>query len=216
VIEFPDLAVPRPVAKAASVVHDREADVAGAKQAVDEATRGVSAALVEDRERFASALDRGDGDPGREAEDAARHELDECERRLAVEEVRLSRARDALDTALNESINAWTTALERAVEQADADTVELVGKLAAAEHERARRRHALTWARRYQQGEKLPSLASVPQTPTAIVRNVQASPYDCYPVAELVEAVRVALARASLAAERQVDGEPHLHVAGAA
>jgi hypothetical protein len=63
-----------------------------------------------------------------------------------------------------------------------AEAIELVDKLALAQQEAARRRHLLVWVHQYARGEKLPNLANVPQTPSSIVRNVQASPYDCYPV----------------------------------
>jgi hypothetical protein len=217
-IELPDLAVPRPVAKAASVVSDRESDVATAKQAVDAAKQTIEQARTDDRALLADALDAGRDDPGTPREDDARALLADAERRLAGEELRLTRARDALDETLSTTIDTWASALEGVVEQADAEALDLVDKLAAAEQERARRRHALTWAHRYQQGEKLPNLATVPQTKSAIVRNPQASPYDTYFVAELVDAVRGGLTRATLAAERQpqADGEQRLRVAGVA
>jgi hypothetical protein len=61
-IPLPDIAVPKAVQKAAGVVRDREADVAAAKQAIEDATRAVTAAIVRDREAAADALDAGRDD----------------------------------------------------------------------------------------------------------------------------------------------------------
>jgi hypothetical protein len=200
-IELPDLVVPRPIAKAASVVREREADVKAARASGEEAKQAVQAAAGEDRALLADALDRGEGDPGNPKTDAANERVAEAERLLAAEELRQQRAREALDAALAQSIEAWVQAVTKSVEEAEIDVLDLLDQLANAEHERARRRHALAWLRAYRQGEKLPNIASVPISCSTLVRNAQASPYERLPVDDLLAHVRAGVERSTLASE---------------
>jgi hypothetical protein len=88
---------------------------------------------------------------------------------------------------------------------------------AAAEHERARRRLALDWARPYAAGTKLPALDHVPQALSDLPIERQAGPQP-HTVLALLGHVRVGVERASLAgeearrAEREAEA-PALHVA---
>ena len=113
--------MPRPVAKASSVVRERESDVAAARAAVDEAKRGVQQAAGDDRALLADALDRGAGDPGTPKTDAAYERVAEAERLLAAEELRQQRAREALDVVLSQSIDGWVAAVTKSVEQAEVE-----------------------------------------------------------------------------------------------
>jgi hypothetical protein len=209
VIELPEIAMPKPVEKAAAVVRDREADVAAAKAQIEAANIAIQHAVVEDRALFADALDAGGDDPGTPRADEASARLADAERRLAGEELRMMRAREALNAALSESITAWEAAVTKATEQAERDSLKLVDQLAAAERERARRRHAVTWARRYRQGEKLPNLGNVPRTPSALVKNPIASPFDTYGIVDLLDVVRD-VTQAMLAAEHERQAEQEL------
>ena len=213
-IEFPDLAVPRPVAKAAGVVRERESDVSAARAAVDEAKRAVQQAAGDDRALLADALDRGQGDPGTPRADAARERVAEAERLLEGQELRQQRAREALDAVLSQSIDGWVQAVTKSVEQSEADVLDLVDKLVAAEHERARQRHALAWLRAYRQGEKLPNVAAVPTTFSTLLRNERASPYEFLSIDDLLLHVKAGVERLTLASEhgRQASAQ-HLHVA---
>jgi hypothetical protein len=186
-------------------------------------TRAISAALVADREAAASALDEGRDDPGRAAEVAAREKLDEVERLLAVQEVRLTRARDALSAALTAALPGWTTTVGREIEKAEASVLAALDALAQAEahRESARQQHA--WMRVSEAGEKAPPLDRVVLTRSALVRNPVANPNETIPIVELIGAIREGVEAASLQAERdrvaeaeaRVADEPCRHVASA-
>jgi hypothetical protein len=218
-IELPEQSQPRPVRKAAGILRDREADVATARAAVEEAKAAITEGVRLDREQYAAALDAGRDDPGTPHEDAAQAGLVAAERRLAAEEERRGRAQAALVAALVESIDAWDAALAKAVTEAEADVLDLVAKLEAAEHERARRRMALSWARSYRLAERLPRLDHVAGTPSTVVINSIAGP-GTYTVEELLTHVRDSIERVTLgaetarAAERQAREQPgRLHAA---
>jgi hypothetical protein len=214
VIELPEFGQPRPVAQAAALLRDRETDRAAAREAVEQAKRAISTAMSEDRARYADALDRGEEDPGREAEQAARRDLDEAERRFATEEVRLTRARRALDEAIDETIETWEATLRSAVETAETEALSAVDVLVAAEQARASLRVAHFWASQRRTGAKLPNLAHTPVAPSTIVINVQAGP-QVHDVLALAASIRTGIEKATLAAEheRQAESGARLHVA---
>lgn len=197
---IPDVAVPRAVAKAAATVRDREADVAAAKAAIQEANRAIEQALSEDRALLAEALDAGRTDPGTPREGAARQGLADAERRQAGEELRLQRARAALDEAVDEHVDGWQTQLTKALEQADAEVLDLVARLEAAEQERTRRRQMFWWARAKARGEQLPVLGAPPPARSPLLRNQQAGD-DVYVVPELLTAVRAGVEQSTASAD---------------
>jgi hypothetical protein len=212
VIELPEQAQPKAVARAAEATRAREADLAGARAAVVEANKAIEEAIVADREAYATALDAGRPDPGREAEGEARARLEECQRRLAVEEVRLQRAEVALREAIEGSLTAWQTALERATTEAEQQALEAVDRLRDIELERARRRLALDWTRSFQARKPTPGLGSASSARSTLLRNQMASPYDYVPVAELLDHVRAGIEQATLQAEAaRLAERPVLH-----
>jgi hypothetical protein len=214
-IELPDLAQPKAVTRAAQLVRDREADVARAREAVEQAKASIQTAMVADRNAYADALDAGRADPGQQVEEAARAVLAEAERRLGVEEVRQQRARDALDQALSDALAAWTLAARKQVEASEVEALRLVDQLRAAVEERSRRRLALAWLERYAQAEKLPRLDNVPATATTAIRNPHAGP-QTWAASELLDAIRAGIEQVTLEAEqaRKVEHPaPQLHVA---
>lgn len=207
-MQLPDVAMPRAVSKAVALLHEREADVLSARKAVEQAQQVIPLALGEDRALLADALDAGRADPGTPREDEARSQLAEAERLLAAEEVRLSRARQALDEALS-AAQGWEAKVEQAVKEAELAETNALRQLLDVEHERARLRVALAWLHAYRQGEKLPNLEQVPQTRSALLRNPQASPHERYTVDELIAAIGggIEVVRLEAEAARSVERE---------
>jgi hypothetical protein len=223
-IELPEQQ-PRPVAKAAQVVVEREADVAAAKEGIAAAHAAIKAAIEQDRAAYADALDRGEDDPGPEAEENARRELAECERRFAVEEVRLTRAREAFEATCHDAIGGWQETLTRALEKAESEALEAVDALEAAELKRARLRADLFWLERYAERGQLTGLGGAAPAMSPIVINQQAGPRT-HDVLTLLGGIRDGIEAATLgaaaarAAEREqaerelaASGRPYLHVA---
>jgi hypothetical protein len=218
VIELPEQAQPKAVARAAEAVRAREADLAGARAAVVEANKAIEEAIVADREAYATALDAGRADPGREAEGAARAQLEECQRRVAAEETRLERAQAALREAIETTLPDWTAALERATEEAEVVALALVDQLRDAEQERARRRLALAWVRSFQARQQLPSLGHAITAFSTLLRSRMASDRDFLLVGELLDHVRAGIEQVTLQAEaarlaerEEQAGRPTLH-----
>jgi hypothetical protein len=223
VIELPEQARPKAVAKAAEAVRAREADLAGARAAVVEASRAIDQGVAADRQAYADALDAGRPDPGREAEGAARAQLEERQRRVAAEEVRLQRAEIELRSVLEECLPNWIAQLTKAIEEAEVEALAAVDRLLAAEEERARRRLALAWVRSFQAKRQLPPLGHAMTAFSTLLRSRMASDRDYIPIAELLGHVRAGLEAASLAAEQapvaerereQQAGRPVLHGRG--
>jgi hypothetical protein len=131
VIELPE-AQPKAVSRAAATVRSREADLASARATVVEAAKRIDAAIADDRQAYADALDRGEADPGRQAEGAARAQLEECQRRVAAEEVRLQRAEVALREAIVASAETWRSQLDAEAERGRGQARRAVGELRAA------------------------------------------------------------------------------------
>jgi hypothetical protein len=214
VIQLPEVAVPKKVSSAAALVVEREADVKAARETVEEAKTAISAAVAEDRAAYADALDIGRDDPGTPAEDAARARLGEAERKLAGEELRMTRAREQLDAALQESAEQWTAAIEKATVQAETRVLSLLDELEAAERERARRRHALGWVHAFAENRKLPSLDHTPDSLSTLPIEALAGPQP-HTVLALLDFARAGVEKATLTAERASDAEhaQRLHVA---
>ena len=108
---LPDLELPPALAKAEQVRADRAADLAQAQEALRAAHIAVETAVLEDRACYAESRDRGQDDPGPQAETAARDEVGQAERRLAGEQLRLARAEDELSAAVTENIDGWAERL---------------------------------------------------------------------------------------------------------
>jgi hypothetical protein len=201
VIELPEQAQPKAVAKAAATVREREADLAFARTGVVDASRAIDDAIIEDRTRYADALDRGEADPGREVEVTARALHAEAQRRVEGEEIRLQRAEVALRETLASNLDAWIGQLTKTTEEAERAALDLVDALRDAEQERARRRLALSWARSFQAKKQLPQLSHAGTAASTLLRNRQASPYDFVPIAELLDHIHGGIKQTSLAAE---------------
>jgi hypothetical protein len=201
VIELPESGRPKAVAAAAKAVQAREADVAAARAALVEANRAIDRAVVADRDAYATALDAGHADPGREAETAARAEADEAKRRLDGEQVRLERVEVALREAIEQSLTAWQTALERSTVEAEVEALALVDQLRHAEEDRARRRLALYWVTSFAQRRQLPPVRFAASADTTLLRNRAASDRDYIGVFEVLDHVRAGIEAATLAAE---------------
>jgi hypothetical protein len=217
VIELPEPGRPKQVSKQAEAVRARETDVAAARAALIEANKAIESAIFADREAYADAVDAGGADPGRELEVAARAEADEAKRRLSGEELRLQRAEGQLREAIEASLPAWTTALERATAEAEAQALDLVDQLRAAEGERARRRVALFWVTCFKRRAQLPGLGFAPSADTTLLRNRASSDRDFLGVFEMLDHIRAGIEKASLAAEaarlaEPQRGRPILHV----
>jgi hypothetical protein len=200
-IELPEQGQPKQVARAAEAVRAREADVAEARAALVGANKTIDRAVIADREAYATALDAGRPDPGREAEVAARAEADEAKRRLAGEDIRLQRAEAELRSAIETTLPAWTAALERSTAEAEVEALALVDRLRDAEQERARRRLALYWTTRFARREQLPPLGFAATADSTILRSRQASDHDYLSVGELCDGIRAGIEQATLAAE---------------
>jgi hypothetical protein len=162
----------------------------------------IDQAVIADRDAYATALDAGQPDPGRQAEEAARVQYAECQRRVSGEESRLQRAEAELRTAIDSSLDAWIDQLTKATEEAERAALDLVDQLRDAERERARRHLARAWARSFEAKQQLPSLGHAGTAASSLLRNKQASPYDYIVVGEMLDHVRAGIEQATLAAEQ--------------
>jgi hypothetical protein len=196
-IPIPDLQRPRSVAKAAATVEAREADLAAAREAVEQATAAIGPALIEDREAYAAALDAGRPDPGRTNEQAARDALAEAERLLAAEGLRVDRARAELDQTLDTVLDGWETALTAATGKLETESLALVDQLEHAEEQRATARVQLAWLRNRRDGTKLPNLDLVRPALSSIVIN-RVDSTTTHPVPALLAGIRDGIRATSL------------------
>jgi hypothetical protein len=211
VIPLPDKQ-PRAVSKAATVVANREQDVAAAQERVQQTQRAIEAAVIEDRQLLADALDAGADNHATPREDEARAAVADVERLLAAEELRLSRARDALDAAIEKSLDEWELMLTQSTEEAERTALDLVGQLERAEQERARLYCGLYWVRARKEGRQLPNLDRVASAVSPLVINPMAGPTR-HTVPELIAAVREGIQGATLAAWQAKEDAARLHVA---
>jgi hypothetical protein len=210
---LPDLA-PRPVARAASTLAEREHDVVGAREAVEQAKAAIQQAASQDRALLADALDAGRDDPGTPNADEARARVVEAERLLEGQELRRERARSALAEAVTSALPGWTAATVKAVEETEVSALDLVAQLRRAVEQREHARRCLYWLEQRASGQKLPNLSAAAKTASTLVINPLAGP-GVHTIDTLLDYVRDSLVQSSLAAERvqREEQQPTLHVA---
>lgn len=196
---LPEPERPEAVAQAAAVLEAREADLAQAEQAVREARVGLDAARSEDRASYASARNAGKPDPGPRALRAAEAHLEDAERKLDGERLRVEQAQAAFSTALEEHRPSWHQALEDALERADAASLKALDKFEAAEAARGELRAAVRWLR---------GATGAPATAGSLVSPLRRNASgDLWTLGELIPAVRSGIQNSTLEAERRREEE---------
>ena len=189
---MPGVCRPPEVEQAASVLAQRQRDLADVEAEAREARAGIAAAEVEDRQAYAAARDQGKRDPGPKHVAAARERLADVERRLGGERLRLSVAEDAVQAALREYRDEWATALEAAQVELDAASLTAIERLERAEHERSQVRATRAWLATGK------ARAGVVQS--GLKRNMNG---DLFSVPELVDGLKQAIGDSTLSAEQE-------------
>jgi hypothetical protein len=143
---LPDAAgAPQAIRKALDARNERANEQREAQRELREARLAVEAAIRKDRADYATARDKGRGDPGPVHERAARERLADCERREAGEALRLEQAERDLHAALAEHVDAWAQSMAKTWAKADSASSMALAKFVEAEETRRRVRVTATW-----------------------------------------------------------------------
>jgi hypothetical protein len=154
-VRLPEVLVPKAVREAAQLREERHADYQAAVRRRQEAELALQGAVQADMEQTAAARDAGREDPPPEHEQAARARLTEAERNQAVEELRLQRAHQALQDALQDGAQGWLSAVQAARPKADAKAQRALDQVRAAEVERQALAGAAVWLQALLEGSDL-------------------------------------------------------------
>src|SRR4051812_18702311 len=123
---MPGVCQPAPIAEAAAVLDARQRDLADVGQEARQARAGIGAAEAEDRIEYARSRDEGRKDPGPKRATAARAHVEDVERRVGGERLRVAAAEEALKAAVAEHREQWSRDLDDALAAADADALDAV------------------------------------------------------------------------------------------
>jgi hypothetical protein len=208
-IELPEIARPRAVAKAVALLADRERDAAAAEKALREARLGIESAKARDREEFAAARDAGRDDPGARHLDAARGAHEDAERVAAGEALLRDRAQAEVDRLLAEHLPGWSAAVAASEAEADAASLRALDAFAETEAARGRVRAARMWLESYAAKRPLPRLD---HSGTLLVEGLKRNMSgDLWGLPEVVEAIRTSIVASTMSAQAEHAAEAERH-----